>query len=486
MLKLKRLVVGVLFTAAIAFSQGNTGTITGTVSDPTGAAVPGADVKAVNAGTDATVTTVTTERGEYAFPSMLAGSYRVTVTKAGFKAQTVTGVEVNAGVSATANVKLEIGQATETIMVEAGAEILQTANAELSSTLNTRAVQDLPFATRNAVELIVTQAGAQTPTNPRSSSINGLPKGAINVTIDGQNTQDNNLKSSDGFFSYIMPSVDAIEEVTLTTSAGGVDSTSQGGAQIKFVTRSGTNQFHGGTFYQARNTFFNANYYYNNETGLPRDIIKLRQLGGHLGGPIKKDKLFFFGNYEMFRNPGTKAYSRTVLTDSARQGNYSYVDAANQLHTVNMYQVAQAANPNLPSSVRPYPTTPDPILAGTYDQIAKLTSTGNLLPNTPSNDYNTNSYNYSPTGNDARDFYTLRLDYNVTSKHQLSLVYNYDKYVSIPDFLNNVVPIYAGTGTVLGTTLNTGQRSNRFDGTLTLRSSLTPRLTNEAQACLNG
>src|SRR5206468_10286683 len=173
---------------------------------------------------------------------------------------------------------------------------------------------ELPFASRNAVELMVTQPGTQTPGNPRSSTINGLPKGALNITIDGMNSQDNMLKSSDGFFSYIMPSVDAIEEVTLTTSAGGVDSTSQGGAQIKFVTRSGTNQFHGGAFYQLRNTFFDANYFYNNQQGLPRDVIKLRQGGGHLGGPIKKDKLFFFGNWEAFRNPGTKSYTRTVLT----------------------------------------------------------------------------------------------------------------------------------------------------------------------------
>ncbi len=476
-----------LLTAAIAFSQGNTGVITGTVTDQTGASVPGAEVSIVNTATDAKFKTTTSDHGDYTVPSLLAGTYTVTVSKTGFKLESTSGVVVNAGITATANIKLEVGQATETIAVSAGAEILQTANAELSSTLTSRQVQDLPFATRNAVELLVTQAGAQTPTNPRSSSINGLPKGALNITIDGMNTQDNMLKSSDGFFSYINPSVDSIEEVTLTTSAGGVDSTSQGGAQIKFVTRSGTNQFHGGSFYQLRNTFFDANYYYNNEQGLPRDVIKLRQGGGHLGGPIKKDKLFFFGNYENFRNPGTKAYTRTVLTPSALQGNYTYLNPlTNSTQSVNLYQIAAAANASLPATVRPFASTPDPLLANAYNTIAKLTGGGNLVNNIPSGDYNTNTYNYQPNGNDARDFYTLRLDYNVTSKHQLSLVYNYNKYVSVPDFLNNVVPVYAGTGTVLGTDVNSGQRSNRFDGTLTLRSALTPRLTNELQAGLNG
>src|SRR5947209_14151154 len=101
----KRLLAGLLLTVAIAFSQGNTGTITGTVTDPTGAAVPGADVKVVSVGTDATVSTTTTERGEYAIPSVLAGSYRISVTKAGFKTETRTGVEVNAGVTVSINVK---------------------------------------------------------------------------------------------------------------------------------------------------------------------------------------------------------------------------------------------------------------------------------------------------------------------------------------------------------------------------------------------
>ncbi len=126
---------------------------------------------------------------------------------------------------------------------------------------------DLPFATRNAVELLVDAPGTSTPTTPRSSTVNGVPKGALNVSIDGMNTQDNMLKSSDGYFSYIMPSVDSLQEVSMSSSASGVDSTSQGGVQINFVTRSGTNTWHGGGFWQVRNTDFDANYYFNNQIG---------------------------------------------------------------------------------------------------------------------------------------------------------------------------------------------------------------------------
>src|SRR5579872_7306663 len=135
---MNRLVVSLLFAAVAAFSQGNTGTITGAVTDPTGAAVPGADVTATNMDTGAPAKTVTNERGEYTLPSLLAARYSVSVSKTGFKAQTTTGIEVNAGITSTANIKLEIGQATETVEVAAGAEMVQAANAELSSTITTR------------------------------------------------------------------------------------------------------------------------------------------------------------------------------------------------------------------------------------------------------------------------------------------------------------------------------------------------------------
>src|SRR5207237_8066338 len=182
-------------------------------------------------------------------------------------------------------------------------------------------------------------------------------------------------------------------------SASGVDSTSQGGAQIKFVTKSGTNEFHGGLVYQVRNTALNANYYYNNINGLPRDIVHLRQYGLHVGGPIKKDKLFFFFNGERYRFPGTSAYNRTILTDSARSGVYTWKDSAGALQNRNLYQLVGAATP--PAGAR-YPTTPDPILAKTFADVASLSANGVLRQNGPTtNDYNTQNLNYHPAGLDS-------------------------------------------------------------------------------------
>jgi len=486
---MNRLVVLLLLSAMIIWGQVALTDIEGSVVDPTGAAVPGADILLKAVATSQMFKTSTNERGEWSIPQLEAGVYQVTVTKPGFVVALVTNISLSAGVPATVPVKLEVGQSTESVTVEAGADVVQTQSAEISSTITGRQVTDLPFATRNAVELMVTQPGTSTPTNPRSSTINGLPRGAINVTIDGINTQDNNLKSSDGFFSYIMPSVDSLEEVTLTTSAAGADSTAQGAAQIKFVTKSGSNQVHGGGFYQIRNTFFDANYYFNNELakGLPRDILHLRQYGGHLGGPILKDRLFAFGNVELFRNPGTNAYSQNVpLNSNYANGLYSYADTAGNIHQVNLLQIAGSGNGALASGVRPFATTVDPMIAATYAQIATLSSGAALVSNAGNNDYNSGTWNYQVSGMDSRDFYTSRIDYNISQKHHLSFVYNYDKYVSVPDFLNGIVPVYPGAGAVLGSSVVTGQRSNRFVGTLALRSAISARLTNELRAGLNG
>ena len=484
---MKKFLLALFVCASLAFPQGATSPISGTVIDAQNAVVPNAEVTVTNATNGQTLKINTNEKGQWVLPSMLPAVYKVSVSAPGFKTQTVTDVTVNAGVPATVDTKLEVGQTTETIQVEAGAEILQTESATLSSTVQARQVAELPFATRNAVELMVTQPGVATPTNPRSSSINGLPKGAINITIDGMNSQDSLLKSSDGFFSYIYTPIDAVEEVTLTTSASDAMGGGEGAANIKFITRAGTNRYSGGTFWQNRNTFFNSNYYFNNINGQPRDRINLNQFGGHFGGPILKNKLFFFTNIETYRLPNTYNFTRQVLTPDALNGNFTYKGTDGAMHTVNVYNVANAANASLPASIRAFPTTPDPIISGSLNQIQKLVSTGNLKPRTATNnDYDRLDYNYQPHSMDRRYFWTTRLDYNITSKHALSYSYNYDSYFAAPDGLNNIVPIYAGTGTVLGSDVNAGQRSTRFAGNIALRSSLKPTLTNEFRAGLNG
>ena len=273
----------------------------GTVTDPQGAAVPGAEITVTNASTSATFKAATNERGEWALPAMSAGNYRVSVAAKGFKTVTIDDVGMNAGVPRSVNSTLEIGATTETVVVTGGAELVQTSSATVTSSVQQRQVFELPYNSRGGMDLLVIQPGTQTTGANRSTFINGLPYSAIAVTIDGVNSQDNYYKNGDGFFSLIPVRQDSLEEITLSTSATGADSNAQGAAQVKFTTKGGTNEYHGGVFWQHRNTALNANYYFNSINGQPRNRVILNQGGARAGGPIVKNKLFFFTNYEIYR-----------------------------------------------------------------------------------------------------------------------------------------------------------------------------------------
>jgi len=473
-----------------ALAQVTSGRLSGTVLDPQGSAVPGAVVSVTHQQTGRSFHTATSERGEWAIPSLPTATYRVNVNAPGFRTAVVGDVQIDAATPAAVNVTLEIGAVAETVEVSTGAEILQTSTSTVSSTLTGRQINELPFTTRNALELVLFLPGTQTPGTPRTSSINGLPKGSMNVTLDGINIQDNLLKSSDGFFASIQPKSDAIEEVTVSTANPSADSAGEGAAQVKFVTRSGTNQFHGGLLWQHRNTAFNANYYFNNQDGLPRDRIVLNQFGGRLGGPILKDRVFFFASHEEFHLPQTYGSPiQTVLTADARRGLFTWRDTVSgQPRSVDVYALAAARNTVLPGTVRQFPTTPDPLVASTLAEIDGLVArAGSLRSRVPTDtDYNRMNFNFQTPGSNVRRFPTVRLDANLTDKHHLEFVYNFQYYNSNPDAVNTVLPIYPGTGTVLGSPDSGGIRRNVFSAVTALRSTLSPRLTSEVRFGMGG
>ncbi len=480
----------VLAVVAVSPAQVTTGRLSGSVVDPQGAAVPLAVVTVSNADTGRSFSTAASDRGDWAIPSLPTTTYRVSVTSPGFKTAVVPDVQVDAATPATVNVTLELGAVAETVQVSAGAEILQTSTSTVSSTLTGRQINELPFTTRNAFELILFLPGTQTIGTPRTSSINGLPKSSLNVTLDGINIQDNLLKSTDGFFTSVQPKSDAIEEVTVSTANPSADATGEGSAQVKFVTRSGSNEWHGGVFWQHRNTAFNANYYFNNIDRLPRDRIQLNQFGGRLGGPIIKDRLFFFFSHEEFHLPQTYGSSvQTVLTSDARRGLFTWQDSATrQPRTVDLYALAGAANPRLTGNIRAFPTTADPLAGNILSEIGRLSSQGGSLRSRidTANDYNRYDFNFQAKGRNVRRFPTLRLDANLTDKHHLEFVYNYQYYNSNPDGVNNILPIYPGTGTVLGHPESGGIRRNALSAVTALRSTLTPQLTSEVRVGIGG
>ncbi len=480
-----------IFFCLVTFSWGQsvTSQINGTVTDPQGAAVAGAAVKIINTDTNAQFNTITNDRGEWIVPSLPVSTYRITITMAGFQTTGVDNVKLDAGKPATVNVALVVGNISDRVEVSAGAEMLQTTDASVTSNLEGRQINQLPMTARNATELLVNLPGTQTPGTSRTSSINGLPKGSLNMTMDGINIQDNYLKSSDGFFANIQPKPDAVEEVAVTTAGGGADVLGQGAAQVRFVTKSGTNQFHGTAFWQTRNTDLNSNYYFNTIDKLPRDRLILNQFGGSIGGPIKKDKLFFFFNQEFFRLPQSYTSAQELIpTPSAISGVYTYLDSTKQLRQINLYDVARTANATLPAGTRALSTTADPSMLSTLQDMYNLSSSGGNRTDrvAKASDYNRYDFTFPTNGFSRRLFPTAKVDWVATQKHHLDMVVNYQVYHADPDAVNGILPILPGTGTVLGNPASGGTSRISFSGVTSLRSAWTPRLTSEIRYGLTG
>ena len=487
-------VLTLIIFSQLAIQAQTTGSIAGTVNDPNGAVVPNATVTVKGeSGQEFTVTT--TENGTYRIPAVANGLYMITVTSTGFKTAITTNVKVDVGLPTTVDTVLEIGSVGETVEITSGGEVLQTQTATVGTNITGRQITETPIASRDALDLIALLPGTATVGRPRSASINGLPKGSLSITIDGVDVQDNLLRSSDGYFTYVRPRIDAIEEVTVSTANPGAESGGDGAVQIRFVTRRGTNHYNGGLFWQHRNTALNANYWYLNRDGARddngkalRQKIILNQYGGRLGGPIPflnfgdgggplfnsgKDKRFFFVNYEEFRQPESLSRTRTILSPLAQSGIYQYI-VGTETRSVNLYTLAAGRNCAL-AGQPPVPcvSTPDPTVGGLLTNIRAATgTTGTITPITGSP--NLLNYNFTPAGGQVRKFLALRFDFNLTKDHSLEFVTNRQKFVPSKDFLNSQDERFPGFPSYT-------QGSSRNSYSTALRSTFGRNIVNEAR-----
>ncbi len=487
-----------------ALGQGSAGSLSGTVTDPKGAVVAGATVTVKNTATNQEFSTQTNNDGAYSIPTLSSGVYTATIVAAGFKQAAVTDIKIDVGKASSINIELEVGSANETVTVVGGGELLQTQSATVGTTLTGRQISDLPTASRDALDLVLAMPGTSTPGRPRTSSVNGVPKGALNITLDGINVQDNLLKSSDGFFTYIRPRTDAISEVTVSTSTPGAESSAEGAVQIKFVTQGGSNQYHGGLYWYHRNPALNANYWFNNRDlaadpvtkKAPQQRILLNQPGGKIGGPISipglfngKDKAFFFVNYEEYRLPEKSSpRTRTILNPLAQQG----------IHRFTTTNATYAGAP--PANVTCVPTPPnftcsanvltlaanaglintfDPTISTLLSDIRSSLSGVNAVFVQTSNPNLQQATFFNP-GGQVRKFPTVRFDFNLAKDHHVENIWNYQSFRSSVDFLNNVDPAFPGFP-------NFGsQDSNRFSNSTAWRWTLSQNIVNEARFGLTG
>jgi hypothetical protein len=460
-----------------AYAQGGaaTSSLAGVVTDTSGAVIPGATITVKNDATATEFTAVSNEQGAFTVPAIDPGGYTVTVTLQGFKTAVLNNVRVTAAVPATVKVALEVGGVEETIQVSAGSEIVQTQSAAVATTLDANQILKLPTGSRSALTFVTSLPGVNTPGGDRQSTINGLPQSTINITIDGMSAQDNYLKTTDGFFARVSPRLDSVEEVTVSTAAQGAAATGQGAVQINFTTRSGTNRFAGSGYFYFQHYKLDSNSWFNNRdlpadpaTGkAPKPEDVLYQPGVRMGGPIVipglfngRDKAFFFFNYEESRSPGQNTANRTILHPRAEQGWFRYT-VSGQTREVNLLQLA-AQNGHM--------STIDPIIGRVLSDIRGVLGQGGLIDLT---DPLQQRFTYQFDSEGLTRYPTGRVDVNLSSKHRLTGVFNYNDLLSTPDTTNDQEPVFPGFPG-MGV-----QDSLRYTVSGSLRSTLTPNLVNE-------
>jgi hypothetical protein len=332
-----------VFGLTLAFAQTGTTSLRGTVLDKSGAAIVGAKVVLTNEAQGSSREATTDNSGAYEFPALPPGSYSMTIERSGFRKFEHKNIELLVNVPGTENATLEVGSASETVEVSAQAAIINTTDASLGTAFNEGQIKQLPMEGRNVPDLLSLQAGVaytgnrpdiNKDTDTRSGAVNGARSDQSNITLDGV---DVNSDTKGYAFTSVLPiTADSVQEFRVTTSNYNADEGRSSGAQVALVTKSGTNNFHGSLYEYHRNTVTTANDYFvklaqiqtcqandiplsegqcNKAPTLIRNIF-----GGSLGGPILKDRFFFFLNYEGSRQVQQQSVVRIVPSDAMRDG----------------------------------------------------------------------------------------------------------------------------------------------------------------------
>jgi hypothetical protein len=336
-----RLAVMVVAAISLALSSGNawgqaTTSLRGTVTDPSGAAVPNAKLTLTNTATNVPRQTTTTSTGTYSFVSVLPGPYQLKVEAQGFRTYVQTGLQLLVNLPATADVVLQVGEVTQTLEVKGQAPLLNQTNATLGQTMGTNAIENLPLQQENTVLLLSLQPGVMyngqniltDDYDTRAGSVNGERSDQNNITLDGVS---NNHEFAGYAFNGVLPTTPfSVEEFRVTTSNYGATEGRSSGAQIAMVTKGGTNQFHGSLYEFNRNTLGEANDYFlksaeaaSGQPNIPEHLV-WNNYGGTIGGPILKNRFFFFFNYEGHRQSVDESVVQEIPSETLRDGIIEY------------------------------------------------------------------------------------------------------------------------------------------------------------------
>lgn len=427
-----------------AWSQ-NLGSLHGNVTDPSNAVIAGATVTVTNTATSALRTAQTDSVGAYDFSQLAPGIYSVQVSKTGFKTFVQQQVTVLVATPTTLNVRLQIGAASQQVTVEAATvPSLNTEDATVGTAFDPKQVQSLPFLARNVVNLLTLQPGVvftgmsdtdllSMGTNQgldtREGSVDGIRGNQTNVTVDGVDAND--WQNQSPFTSALPITLDSVQEFRVITTNSNATDSGVGGPQVALSTRSGTNTFHGNVRWYYRTSGTAANPFFNNQTGLPRPKLQRQIPGGSLGGPIKKDRMFFFLDTEERREASTEAAGpRNVGSDTLRDGVLVYqcqdpTDARCQGSTVQglnfAHQIPAGAfglSPAQFQSLDPAGTGVNPAMIA----YLNLFPQGNDVPASLDNGLSFNAFVFNAGIPRTSAIQTARVDYNLTKDGRHSLM----------------------------------------------------------------
>lgn len=473
------LIAVALVTAHPGSAQTFTASLGGTVADSTGALVPNAVVSATEVETGVVTKTSTNSSGVYEFPSLPQGTYRVSAEATGFKVSVRPRVVLDVGAQARLNFALEVGAANTTVEVQASGESpLMAANAVVGGIVTGDEILHLPLIDQNAANLALTQAQFAGGIGGGVSVAGGSTM-MLATTVNGISVSNTRLDRAGGLLSFqFTQTVDMVEEVKVTSSPVDAESGRSLG-QVQMIVRSGTNQFHGSLVDGLRNTDLDANTFWNNfnRPYLPRQILIRNQYAARIGGPIRKNRTFFFFLYDGNRQRTSATGTNTVLTAQARQGNYRFfpgaIDsnyaAANAVVDVNGNPVRPAAATGPLQTVSVFGKDPNRLVAdptGTIQKFIGLTP----LPNnfTVGDGLNTAGYSWPiPSYNDL-DQFTAKVDHYFTQSHHLSVVVTHEHQY------------YTSTTSVFPTAPVTGDNQDHaWFTSVNLDSTLKPNILNQ-------
>ena len=468
-----------VLSCAVAFAQGTTSRVVGTVTDASGAVVPQATVKLVNEGTRVTFTTNTSTSGTYVFEAVQPGAYEVDVEADGFRKFISHNNEVGIGLPTTVNVKLDIGAVTDQVTVEATAEAVQTSTSgNLGQTVAEQAVEDLPIVGtrgRNPLDIIFSMPGV----------VNGAPTGGTyyvhgardrswNYTLDGIDINDSSQGGSNS--TSFRPNPDMLDEFRVVMGNNTAEWGRNSGGQVAMMTRSGTNEYHGDGFWFYRTPRLNANEWQNNLAHVGKAQLAQNIFGGGVGGPIWKNHTFFFAEIQGLRARSSTLTTRTVFTDSARQGILRYVKGGRN-------QPAQAPGASVDTNGNVLPG----VNIGTYNVAQNDPQHFGLNPQTlqeiknepePNAFYigdglNTAGFNFTPLAAERQHDQTIKIDQVINSKNTFYARFAWGNDDSNCDIVNSGQPVFPG-GVCL---VNTVRRPRNY--AFNWRSTPSSSLTNE-------